>query len=248
MSNCSRPEGVATTPLSSAMPSSSLPRNPKTRDSLHHTRLQILGKLFGRFNKGGKEPGKVAMYKSRWTAVYHCLLHVVPPAGAITLPVLRWTHYWIGPDPLDATTLQFVAKLHKLLMQASIVEAMLCVIRSDATQDFVPLDALSGAVQTTQLSYLWSLDFVSLFTSEALKGRRWRKMWVIVPIPALLVSTALVGPSSAVLMIPGPGCPKVGRIDSITPRLPIDTMFPNHLGLANGLNMNVHVCYYLGSY
>lgn len=93
---------------------------------------------------------------------------MVPLGAAIALLVLRWSNYWVGENPPNATTLQFVAKFHELLMQVSIVEIMLFIVRSEATQEFVPLGALSGAVQATQLSYLWSLDFLSVFTSDTM--------------------------------------------------------------------------------
>jgi hypothetical protein len=150
---------------------SSTLRSPKTRDFLRHTRLQILGKVFGRFSNWGQEPRKVATHRSRQVAAFHCLLHMIPLGGAITLLTLRWTHYWVGSNSPDATTLQFVAKFHELLMQVSIMEIMLYIVRSEATRGFVPLGVLSGALQPTQLSYLWSLDFLSMFTSDAFRGR-----------------------------------------------------------------------------
>lgn len=180
---------------------------PDTQDFLRHNRLQILGLLFGRFLDWRKEPRKFAIHRNRRIAAYHCLFHLIPLSGAITLLVLRWTQYWIGLNAPDATTLQFVAKFHELLMQVSIMEVMLCIIRSEAMNGFVPLGALSAATQPTQLSYLWSFDFLSIFTSDAFRGRGWRRIGMIIAIPVLLISTALVGPSSAVLMVPDPNSP-----------------------------------------
>jgi hypothetical protein len=159
---------------------------------------------------------------------------MIPLGGATTLLFLRWTHYWIGDNPPDATTLQFVAKFHELLMQASIVEIVLCIVRSEATRGFVPLGAFSGAMQATQLSYLWSQDFLSVFTSEAFRGRIWSKAGMITAIPVLCMLTTLVGPSSAILMIPEPGCSK-----DMTP-VPVfmaqnDTLYPTYLDATNGL-------------
>jgi hypothetical protein len=215
---------------------SSTLRSPKIRDFLRHTRLQILGKVFGRFSNWRQEPRKVAIHCNRQVAAFHCLLHMIPLGGAITLLTLRWTHYWVGSNSPDATTLQFVAKFHELLMQVSIMEIMLYIVRSEATRGFVPLGVLSGALQPTQLSYLWSLDFLSMFTSDAFRGRGWHKAGIIIAIPALLISTALVGPSSAVLMIPEPGCPK--DIWSVDRRIRSpEIVFRTQLGLADGLDM-----------
>jgi hypothetical protein len=205
---------------------------PEIRDILRHARLQILGLL----SNWRMEPRKVAIHHSRRVAAFHCLLHMIPLGGAITLLVLRWTSYWVGSHPPDPTTLQFVAKFHELLMQVSIVEIAICLVRYEATRGFVPLGALSGAYQATQLSYLWSLDFLSLFTSNAFRGRPWRKTGMLLAIPALLVLTALVGPSSAVLMIPEPGCPRHTAPVAIF-MAPNESLYPTYLDTNNGLNM-----------
>jgi hypothetical protein len=55
-------------------------------------------------------------------------------------------------------------------MQMSIVEIMLCIVRTEAVHGFVPLGALSGVMQATHLTYLWSFDVISLFASPALQG------------------------------------------------------------------------------
>ena len=152
------------------------------------------------------EHRKVAIHHNRAVAAVHALLHVVPLSGAILLLVFQWTNYWVNEQTDYSTELQFAAKLHELLMQASIVEVLLSIIRAGLINGLVPFGTLSGAMQPTQLSYLWSLDFFSLFRSRALQG--WRKTIFVVAMPLLFALTALVGPSSAVLMIPRAGVPR----------------------------------------
>jgi hypothetical protein len=122
-------------------------------------------------------------------------------------------------------------------MQVSIVEVMLYIIRRQATKGFVPLGVLSGALQATQLSYLWSLDFYSLFHSDAFRGRGWQRAGMVVAIPALLISTALVGPSSAVLMIPESGCPRYLLNDSTihVGSIGFQSVFPIHSDVTDRL-------------
>ncbi|KAJ8106197.1 hypothetical protein OPT61_g9698 [Boeremia exigua] len=210
-------------------------RRPKTRNFLRHARLQTVGRLFRL--SADEEPRKVAIYQSRTVALFHCMLHLVPLSGAIVLLVLRSIHFWVGMHPVASSTLQFVAKFHELLMQVSIIEIMLCIVRSEAVNSFVPLGALSGAIQATQLSYLWSLDFLSLLTSTHGTKRSWNKVAMIIAIPALLILTALVGPSSAALMISEPGMPKVYA------RYPWrvaeqEDAYPTHLNLGEGPDLN----------
>lgn len=147
------------------------------------------------------------MHHDRRMASLHLVLHIVPLSGAITLLTLQWTKYWIGTQTNISTLLQFAAKLHELTMQASLVEVLLCIIRTRMITGYIPLGALSAATHPTQLSYLWSLEFISTFASPTAHG--WRKVAPFLAIPFLLLLTSFVGPSSAILMIPRPGTPKV---------------------------------------
>lgn len=214
------------------------PTESRIREFLRHNRLQVLGKIFGSWFHWTEEPRKVVVHHSRKTAIYHCSLHLIPLCGAITLLILRWTHYWIGLYPPNSTTLQFVAKLHELFMQVSIADIILCIVRTEAMYGFVPLGALSGALQATQLSYLWSLDFWSMFHPDTtcVQDRRLRRLALVAAIPTLLILTALVGPSSAVLMIPERGSPKITEEKPISLG-PIDLTFPPDLDHKHGLNM-----------
>lgn len=206
-------------------------------DWLRHLRLQALGLSMGCCSrrKPSKEHRKVAMHHNRWMAALHSLLHTIPLAGAITLLSLRLTKYWVGHTPPDSTALQFVAKLHELLMQVSIVEVILCIIRTEAVRGFVPLGALSGAMAATRLSYLWSLDFFAIFATNSFN--RWRKLFFGIAIPFLLGLTALVGPSSAVLMIPRPGSPIIPREGKLWTNVSIDDIYPVQVNQTIGFSL-----------
>jgi hypothetical protein len=133
------------------------------------------------------------------------------------------------------TYLQFAAKFHELTMQASLVEVLLCVVRTGVIDGNIPLGALSSATRATQLSCLWSLDFVSIFTSPTLHG--WRRAALLLAIPFLLVLTSLVGPSSAVLMIPRPDTPYIDQKITLYSLNSIQDIYPSFLNQANGLSM-----------
>jgi hypothetical protein len=120
-------------------------------------------------------------------------------------------------------------------MQASLVEVLLCDVRTGVIDGNIPLGALSSATRATQLSYLWSLDFVSIFTSPALHG--WRRAALLLAIPFLLVLTSLVGPSSAVLMIPRPDTPYIDQKITLYSLNSIQDIYPSFLNQANGLSM-----------
>ncbi|KAH7371252.1 hypothetical protein BKA66DRAFT_572987 [Pyrenochaeta sp. MPI-SDFR-AT-0127] len=208
-----------------------------TREFMRLFKLQIFS-LFWAW-KAPLERPKVAIYGNRSIAALHALLHVVPLGGAIPLLVLNWTSYFIGLAPPDARSLQFAAKFHEILMQASIFEIILAIIRSQIVEDYVPLGALSASMQASQLSYIWSLDFVAAVAHSASHG--WRKMLVVAMILLLTILTALVGPSSAVLMIPRAGLPHV--LETVEQHANISTkeLFPDRVNKTHNMNLYVHI-------
>lgn len=183
------------------------------------------------------ERRKVAMYKSRRVAILHSASHLIPLAGATTLLALRWSKFWVGQEFDGTFALQFLAKLHELLMQMSLVEVLLCVIRTAAINDFVPLGALSAFAQPTQLSYLWSIDFVSIFKSSTHRG--WRKTFFILMIPVVFALITLVGPSSAILMIPRPGLPHVNNTHTFRLNRTMGSLYPEYIDGPSGLSLSV---------
>ncbi|KAH6625560.1 hypothetical protein C7974DRAFT_455777, partial [Boeremia exigua] len=206
---------------------------------LRHLRLQfaipILAKL-GRSNwNAAIEHRKTVVYKSRTVAAAHSLSHLVPLTGAMILLVFQWTEYWVSWAEDYSTSLQFAAKLHELVMQASIVEILLCLVRTSLIDNMVPLGALTSTIQTTQVSYLWSLDFFSLFGSPALS--RWQRIVFIVAIPALISLTSLVGPSSAILMKPRPNSPLSSYKNLIHLNKSTESFYPSQIGVAEGLTV-----------
>lgn len=207
------------------------------RDSLRPLRLQLINLVLDRFIgwKSDTEHRKVAMYCKRRVAASHVLLQLLPLGGAIALLILQWTNYWIGTQTNVSTFLQFAAKFHELTMQASLVEILLCVIRTEVVNGYIPLGALSSVTQATQLSYLWSLDFISTFKSPAHKG--WRRIVFPLVILTVLPLTSLVGPSSAILMIPRPDTPHIIREDNRYLPNSTNDVYPSSLSRTNGLPM-----------
>jgi hypothetical protein len=210
----------------------------RLRNFLRQLRLQFVVLLsdISRWNANIEHP-KVALYQDRIVALIHTLPHLVPLGGAILLLVLQWTEHLVGfaLSENTSTTLQFVAKFHELLMQASITKALLCLVRTESVNRFVPLGALSGAMQATQLSYLCSLDFLSIFKSSVIK--RWRKIMFAVAIPIFILLISLVGPSSAILMIPRPNSPSSRPSISRYALNSTETMYPTAISRANGFNL-----------
>ena len=175
------------------------------------------------------------MHQSRCLATGHALLHLVPLSSAVAVLVLNWSEYFVGPSFTLSTTLQFIAKLQELLMQASLAEIALSIVRSQMMEGYLPLGALSASTQAMHLSYLWSIDLLATVTSQSFRGRRKALFVCLVPLSVLL--TALVGPSSAVLMIPRAGVssrPIVIHWKSVNDE---KTMFPSRLDKTQNLTL-----------
>jgi hypothetical protein len=218
---------------------------PDPNSIMRQLRLQfitsILSRCLGARWNSDTERRKIALHQSRPKAAIHSLFHIIPLAGAITLLVLQWTSSWASATNNYSTALQFAAKSQELVMQASIVEVILCIVRVGLVDSTVPFGALSGAIQPTQLSYLWSLDFFSIFRSSALQG--WGKVVFAVAVPSLISLIALAGPSSAVLMIPRP------ETSRVVPGYPStfkgylneseESLYPSYVGQPQGFDLYV---------
>jgi hypothetical protein len=181
------------------------------------------------------EQKKVALHQSHLVAAGHALLHLVPLCGAITLLILNWSHYFVGPFFTLSTTLQFVAKLHEILMQTSMAEVVMSIIRTQALEGYVPLGALSATTQSMHISYIWSIDFLAAVTSQSFSGPR-RYLFVVL-VPLLIALTALVGPSSATLMIPRPGSSSLRSLIPWGSKDDVDSMFPSQLDAKQKLTL-----------
>jgi len=175
------------------------------------------------------------MYQSRWLATGHALLHLVPLSSAVTVLILNWSEYFVGPAFTLSTTLQFVAKLQELLMQASLAEIVLSIVRSQMMEGYLPLGALSVSTQAMHLSYLWSLDLLAAVTSQSFRGRR--KALFVCLVPLLVLLTALVGPSSAVLMIPRAGMSSRPIVVHWRSTSDEDAIFPSRLDKMQNLTL-----------
>lgn len=131
------------------------------------------------------------------------VLHSIPIGAAIALVVINIRGHYYTYDATWIPALQFVAKVHELLMQVSIVAVMVGYLQRLLTgRRPVPFGAIFSPYQVTQMSYLWSPEFRAAVTASG---------WpVVVKVPFLLfvafsiLLAAAVGPSSAIAMQPRP--------------------------------------------
>lgn len=113
---------------------------------------------------------------------------------------MYWHHHFVGYHFRQGPALQFAAKLHEIFMQASIAEIILTYIRVQAWKGFIPLGSIMAAYQTSQLSYLWSWEIWAALSSPAMTKRG--KVLFMALVPTMILLAGVVGPSTAVAMLP----------------------------------------------
>ena len=125
----------------------------------------------------------------------------VPLGIAIALVTINARQVYlrdVHSDTLTAT--QFVAKFSEILMQASIATVVLSIVRAQVLQnEAFPLGGLVAPYNTYSVTYLWSLEFWGCVTASGVALNR--RIWFAATLALALLLTALLGPSTAVLMI-----------------------------------------------
>ena len=106
-----------------------------------------------------------------------------------------------GQDDAKFIGLQFAAKFHELLMNASLGAVFFSYIRHKiAVTDGVPFGALSAGFRFKEISFIWSMEFWSLVSALVQEFKRHGFLVILSFVcTALSLST---GPSSATLVRP----------------------------------------------
>ena len=151
--------------------------------------------------RGLHEPIKVAIRKSYTIAILRGIIHVLPISFALAEIILNWNTYYVGAFPYNQAVYQLLAKIHEILIQASLATVILAYLRHElAFGNGLPLGALVSGLQISQFAYLWSMEFWGTIRSATLTA--WRKVKLLIVIITCFTVAILAGPSSAVLLIP----------------------------------------------
>jgi hypothetical protein len=142
--------------------------------------------------------------------VFRCIFYVLPVVVCLVLIFFNAFQYYIGgelagtsgEDTQKLAALQFAAKVHELLMIASLVSILIAIIREElSVKDGLPFGALFSPQQIQSIDILWSPElWGSLKGAFQARSARWIMITIITIIFAILALT--VGPSSANLMKP----------------------------------------------
>ena len=151
--------------------------------------------------KGYTEQTKVAIRKSRTTALLRALIHVVPVGVALWEIVLNWNTYFVGYAIYNQAYYQFGAKLHEIFIEASLSAIVFSYVRYELMLGSgIPFGALFSGLQISQASYLWSMEFWGTVFSRTISLKS--KVKLVVVVTASVFLAAIAGPSSAILLVP----------------------------------------------
>lgn len=151
--------------------------------------------------KGYTEPTKIAVRKSRTTALLRALIHIIPVGVALWEIVLNWNAYFVGYALYDQAYYQFGAKAHEIAIEASLSAVIFSYVRYELMLgDGIPFGALFSGLQVSQASYLWSMEFWGTLFSKSVSLKR--RLLLLVVVAASVFLAAVAGPSSAVLLVP----------------------------------------------
>ncbi|GAB1318978.1 hypothetical protein MFIFM68171_09188 [Madurella fahalii] len=135
-----------------------------------------------------------------WTS----LVHVVPlgfSAFVVYMNFSRW--YWFGeieeedpgiPSSMITNMLQFVAKLHELLVITSLGALTIKAFKRHLVESHLPLGLLTGAYRVGDVPYIFSSTFWSALSSSS------ALLALLVAVNTIVAT--LVGPASAILLVP----------------------------------------------
>ena len=168
---------------------------------ISHATSQAYRALRHPVGRGLHERTKVAISQNRSVALLRALIHVVPVSAALCEIILNWNTFYVGSASYNQATYQLIAKVHEIMIQASISAAVFSCIRSEmALGSGIPFGLLFSGLQISQISYLWSMEFWgSLRSGFWGTYRRWLLMFLI---PLSIILATVCGPASAVLLIP----------------------------------------------
>ena len=156
-----------------------------------------------------KEQPKVFMEKNTSMALMRCTMHIIPASAALTLLILNAEGYYIGgelsgqsgQDVEKLAALSFSAKLHELLMIASLGSILITYIRKEmAFGDGIPFGTLFAGLEFQGLGFILSKE---LWGSILLKWKKRSTKWFMLSLMLLCAFLGVtVGPSTTNLMKP----------------------------------------------
>ena len=97
--------------------------------------------------RGRYEPLKIAIQQSRRIALARCLIHEIPVGFILFEIILNWNKYYVGVHTYSVAFYQLSAKIHEIMIQASLVVIIFSFVRHELVLD--------GGLSFGQLSFVY---------------------------------------------------------------------------------------------
>lgn len=156
-----------------------------------------------------KEGGNVAITTNTRQAFLDCIVHLLPIIVSVGLLILNFKLVYfteVENVQMYLNAFQFCAKLHEILMVASLSLIVISRLRRELVRPDAPgvaLGFLTTGYELSSVTLLFSPQFRAAWTASRHHKLNGLSLisWIIMGV--LLV--AVVGPSSAIVMLPSPG-------------------------------------------
>ena len=159
-------------------------------------------------NREISELRNAAADRSRWVTLLYCLPHIVPLFVTIIILLLNsFGVYWqdLGRPHQNAMlqALQYAAKAHEVTMAASLTAIVVHQIQHDlSSSKGVPLGFLTAGFQLSDPLFVLRKEFFGGATARAHSRRPSHSTALLYLLIVGFALTLVVGPSSAIAMIP----------------------------------------------
>lgn len=125
-----------------------------------------------------QEQSKIILRQSRRVVILRSAIHTLPIIVSVILVAINASSIYAGPVSSTYQLLQFIAKVHELLLQASIAAIAVDHVRNELVgEGKVPFGAIFVALQTHKLSALWSKELRGTVTTNYFGGRSSFSFW-----------------------------------------------------------------------
>lgn len=148
------------------------------------------------------EPSKIAIQHDYTISLLHGLSHLIPLGVCLAFSIVNATGLFLGDVSSSVrTALQFPSKFVEVLIQTSLGVMLLSFVRYHLFQSqSVPFGTLLAPASISNLAYCWSIDLWGASTTK--RPLRLTQHLLLISIPVLIALAAVVGPSTAILIIP----------------------------------------------
>lgn len=157
------------------------------------------------------ESKKVVVARSTWKALYRCRLHIPPITISMAILILNIRGTYIGADmsgPIRSETItlmgfQLIAKMHELLIIASLGLIILHIVRHELIfGSGLPLGLIGSGLSFGSVIFFFTKEFWGAATYVKRPGHRLRRLGFLTLLLVAGALAAFAGPSSATLLVP----------------------------------------------